>query len=514
MAIGVAITTSDVCAQFCTDLKQTASKNVDLMARPGRPAVTLSSGQSVYVRPVEANDGSFSYAVLAGDSKDFVGMASEQIVASFTGDFWDSMRCAQDGSNDILRSKLPLQPVGFALTNVILPGSTSDIDEVATEYVGALSISGIVSRDRLLEDYISQLLHEITTGISDYDFRVMVLDLPEMNAGASGDGTITINSGLIAVTESSAELLAILAHEVAHVVLQHQQINFIEQAEINRKAERKKAWAALGAIALGAVVSGSNSEAYAYQSNSDALVVSLSAAYSSIAESLERSKQLSLMSYSREHESNADVVAGMWLKENGYDPSAMSSVLIKIASDKRDRFSSHGSRSERIAALTSSRVIERSGERFEYEPVVESGYTNEFSDIDHDLAISFLLSRQAKTLLEVYSDYEGALKLFKRLDRAGASDAYDYALMARAMRLSNQPLDDIHLVLDRSLRLGGTWLTHVERALLHIREGRGALAKEELNKVISWNFDFESTELIKWAGSLTQRLTSRETFSN
>ena len=220
------------------------------------------------------------------------------------------------------------------------------------------------------------------------------------------------------------------------------------------------------------------------------------------------------MSYSREHESNADVVASMWLKENGYDPSAMVSVLRKIASDKRDRFSSHGSRSERIAALASSRVIERSGDQFEYEPVVGSGYTSESSDIDHDLAISFLLSRQANTLLEVYSDYEGALKLLRRLDRAGAADAYDYALMARAMRLSNQPLDEIHLVLDRSLRLGGTWLAHVERALLHIREGKGVLAKEDLNKVISWNFDFESTELIKWAESLTQRLTSREIIVN
>ena len=276
IAIGVATTTYDVSAQFCTDLKQTASKSVDLMARPGRPAVTLSSGQSVYVRPVESDDGSISYAVLAGDSKEFMGMVSEEGVAFFTGDFWESMRCAQDASSDLLRSKVPLQPVGFELAKEILPGSTSEIDEVATEYVGALSSSGIVSRDRLLEDYISRLLHEATTGISAYDFRVIVLDLPEMNASAIGDGTMTINSGLIAATESSAEILAILAHEIAHVVLQHQQLNFIEQAEINRKAERKKAWAALGAITLGAIASGSNSEAYAYQGNSDALVVSLS----------------------------------------------------------------------------------------------------------------------------------------------------------------------------------------------------------------------------------------------
>jgi len=100
------------------------------------------------------------------------------------------------------------------------------------------------------------------------------------------------------------------------------------------------------------------------------------------------------------------------------------------------------------------------------------------------------------------------------MDRAGAADAYDYALMARAMRLSNRPLDEIHSVLDSSLRLGGTWLTHMERALLHIREGKTVPAKEELSKVILWEYDFDSAELISWTESLIQRLTSREIIGN
>ncbi|MDR1374001.1 MAG: M48 family metalloprotease, partial [Treponema sp.] len=52
-------------------------------------------------------------------------------------------------------------------------------------------------------------------------YHVAILDSPEINAFSTSGGHIFVTRGLIEVTSSEDTLAAVLAHEVAHVQLQH-----------------------------------------------------------------------------------------------------------------------------------------------------------------------------------------------------------------------------------------------------------------------------------------------------
>ncbi len=52
-------------------------------------------------------------------------------------------------------------------------------------------------------------------------FCLMPIDDPSVNAGASSQGLIAVNIGLIKAVENDAQFGAALAHEVAHVIRQH-----------------------------------------------------------------------------------------------------------------------------------------------------------------------------------------------------------------------------------------------------------------------------------------------------
>jgi predicted Zn-dependent protease len=52
-------------------------------------------------------------------------------------------------------------------------------------------------------------------------YHVMILDAPELNAFATAGGHIFITRGLLAKLETEDALAAVLAHEIAHIQLQH-----------------------------------------------------------------------------------------------------------------------------------------------------------------------------------------------------------------------------------------------------------------------------------------------------
>ena len=58
-------------------------------------------------------------------------------------------------------------------------------------------------------------------GVTDYDYKIRVIDNPAVNAFAIPGGNIFIFSGLIEFIETPEELAAILAHEIGHVENRH-----------------------------------------------------------------------------------------------------------------------------------------------------------------------------------------------------------------------------------------------------------------------------------------------------
>jgi hypothetical protein len=59
-------------------------------------------------------------------------------------------------------------------------------------------------------------------------FCVMPIEAPDIDAGASADGTLIFNTGLIQVADTDAQFAAAVAHELAHVTLSHGRTDFAE----------------------------------------------------------------------------------------------------------------------------------------------------------------------------------------------------------------------------------------------------------------------------------------------
>lgn len=95
-----------------------------------------------------------------------------------------------------------------------------------------------VGKTMLQTDAGEKALAELTAPLlaaveSDrYEFEVMVINSPEVNAFALPGGFIVINAGLIQAADNADEVLGVLAHEIAHVTEQHGVRNVINAAGI------------------------------------------------------------------------------------------------------------------------------------------------------------------------------------------------------------------------------------------------------------------------------------------
>jgi predicted Zn-dependent protease len=63
----------------------------------------------------------------------------------------------------------------------------------------------------------------LAAGARPSDFEVVLLANVQANASTPGAGTILVNEGLLVLTRSEAQVAAVLAHEIAHVLMRHPQ---------------------------------------------------------------------------------------------------------------------------------------------------------------------------------------------------------------------------------------------------------------------------------------------------
>ena len=93
--------------------------------------------------------------------------------------------------------------------------------------------------DDYLQDYVQSLVYKIHSITLDDkrpgNISVKILRNTEPNAFMLPNGTLVVNTGLLTQTINEDELLGVLAHEVAHFVLDHQVANY--NAEITDRKE-------------------------------------------------------------------------------------------------------------------------------------------------------------------------------------------------------------------------------------------------------------------------------------
>ncbi|MDR0443999.1 MAG: M48 family metalloprotease [Treponema sp.] len=190
-----------------------------------------------------------------------------------------------------------------------------------------------------LTDYVNRICQAIvinSTNPASYNgYHVMILNTQEYNAFATPGGHIFITKGLVEAANSEDELAALIAHELAHIVLRH-------AAEI------------IDGMSLANQLDSIASQAAALAGNSQSAqkVLALRKATSSIVDTMMKN------GFSRDQEYAADARALELLNAAGYDPRALISmlqVLQRVQSGQRGGFNStHPTPADRISRANSS----------------------------------------------------------------------------------------------------------------------------------------------------------------
>jgi len=153
--------------------------------------------------------------------------------------------------------------------------------------------------DNLWQEYLNDIGQKIVNVCDrkDLEYHFAVVDSNIVNAFAAPGGYLFFYTGLLKTMENEAELAAVVAHEVSHVVARH---------------SVRRLQAAMGVSLLEQVVFGQNADA--------------------LRTAVDIGIGLSFASYSRADENEADNYGIQYMVKAGYDPEGAITMFEKLAS--------------------------------------------------------------------------------------------------------------------------------------------------------------------------------------
>lgn len=156
--------------------------------------------------------------------------------------------------------------------------------------------------DPRLTRYVTELGNKLASFTEyQYPYRFTVLNSPIVNAFALPGGYVYISRGLLAIASNEAELAGVLAHELGHVVARH-------SAERQGAAQIANIGVLIGAIGAQA----------------------LGLPGGDVAQLGQTVAGFAISSYSRDQESEADLLGVRYMSRAGYDPDAMVTFLATL----------------------------------------------------------------------------------------------------------------------------------------------------------------------------------------
>ena len=172
---------------------------------------------------------------------------------------------------------------------------------------------------------------------ADLPWQFGVIDGDSINAFAMPGGRVLVSVGLVKRLGSEAELAAVLAHEIAHVVLKHQLTAI--QSSLNSDA-----WAGIGKDIAGEAIGRRGGDAFGLKS----------AAANMGVDAVKNGVFLRPLDRGMEYE--ADRLGVVLAARAGYDPYGLASVMQMLAQQKGDGsgadiFSTHPSPTDRLGEL-------------------------------------------------------------------------------------------------------------------------------------------------------------------
>jgi hypothetical protein len=167
-----------------------------------------------------------------------------------------------------------------------------------------------ILNDAAVEEYVAGIGQKLTRVIPaeyqhpEFRYTFRVVNQKEINAFALPGGPMFVNRGMIEAAHDEGEIAGVMAHELSHVLLRHG----TAQAT---KATKYEVGAVAGQI-LGAIVGGTAGSIIAQGSN-----FGISTYF---------------MKFSREYESQADILGVQLMARAGYNPQSMANMFRTLAS--------------------------------------------------------------------------------------------------------------------------------------------------------------------------------------
>ncbi len=182
-----------------------------------------------------------------------------------------------------------------------------EIDEERERYIGGDMAAKLLGAAPLLDNadlqkYVNDLGQwlALQTDRSGLKWRFGVLDTNDINAFAAPGGYVFVTAGLLGRLQNEAELAAVIAHEIGHVVRKHHLVAIQDQAGSN-------------------ILTNVMSIAADQDENS--------AEWNML---IDAGSDLYTKGLSRDDEMDADLVGVVILARAGYDPYALAAVLQRL----------------------------------------------------------------------------------------------------------------------------------------------------------------------------------------
>jgi Zn-dependent protease with chaperone function len=134
-----------------------------------------------------------------------------------------------------------------------------------------------------------------------FDYRFKVVNASDINAFALPGGPMYVNRGMIEAARNEGEMAGVMAHEISHVALRH------STAQATKQSSAGSILGQLGLILGGAVLGG----------NTGMQVGAMAAS-------------AWMTKYSREYESQADILGARIMADAGYDPRDLANIFQTI----------------------------------------------------------------------------------------------------------------------------------------------------------------------------------------
>jgi len=361
---------------------------------------------------------------------------------------------------------------GGALESLVKNGRQLDlrdeIDQEVIEYIRYLDINEFLLKDAYVESYLNQLIYKTfpakPIGSRPGNLNVHVIKESIPNAFVFSNGTICLTTGLLSWIDSEEELLAVLAHEVAHFVMDHSIQNINVEAQRQQRAEF---WAGLLTVAAAAV------DIYATTQNEYHIpgALTMGTAVLSYTVASEVVNRMG-MAYSFKQEREADKIAQELLNLLNIDSGALATALSKLGTYHRSKGN--------YAALAGGRTHPNLMDR-----IKAAGEVQTFSGQKYNEVISAINTYSA-ALAFYERDFHRAFFLAERNVAAGVATEEDFLLQAMVLNFTSDTDEANNLALSlienaKQLNVYPLDEIYKQEAIILLRLNRSADARKSLS---------------------------------